>query len=134
MNYIKLIQQRMMEATVKVADIPTVDDKNQMEIKVHHRFDVKFHNDGKHCAVLLKCELKSTEEPAVVSVSVSYEGIFETDEIRNDEDKKRIHVQAYYSIFPYMQAMISNIFVSTGLPPIIIQPMEMKTDEVSLSD
>ena len=30
--------------------------------------------------------------------------------------------------------MISNIFVSTGLPPIIIQPMEMKTDEVSLSD
>ena len=117
MNYIKLIQQRMMEATVKVADIPTVDDKNQMEIKA-----------------LLKCELKSTEEPAVVSVSVSYEGIFETDEIRNDEDKKRIHVQAYYSIFPYMQAMISNIFVSTGLPPIIIQPMEMKTDEVSLSD
>ena len=46
MNYIKLIQQRMMEATVKVADIPTVDDKNQMEIKVHHMFDVKFHNDG----------------------------------------------------------------------------------------
>lgn len=131
---IKLVQPKLTDVDFKFALTPPSDGSAQLEIGAKFNFKINFTADNCHCVATLQHIAEYTEDPSLFHVNITYEGFFETPEIKNDDDKKAIHIQAYYHLFPYVQIMTNHLVVSSGLQPLFFQPIDMTEDMVSIQD
>ncbi len=93
--------------------------KANMDIDFGHSMAVK-NNEAR---VSLRCMLfrKAKKEEKPFHLEVQMTGIFEFQtELEGEELNNILRQQAVNILFPYLRALISNITVNTGLPPIIL--------------
>lgn len=127
---IDLISQKVTELHAKINFNPNVEKK--MEIGVNSPFSISYADDNKHCIATLEQRVVSKENPEEFSIYIKIEGLFDIDEIANDEMKKETHIACYYRLFPYVQSLLAQTCVAAGLPPLMIRSLKMSPDDVIL--
>ena len=128
---VDLVLQRATEVQVKIDFDPT-SGKN-LEIGVNSPFRIDYSDDNKHCTAILEQRVISKNDPEQFSIYIKIEGYFNCDEITNDDIKKDVHIQCYYRLFPYAQALIAQMCVVAGLPPLMIRALKISADDVAIS-
>lgn len=126
-----LIQQRATNIFVQT-DFSPSSSENNLEIRFHFNFKVVYADDGKHCKATIEQIAEAVENPQNFNIRVTMEGIFNISPLSTDEEKKEAHIRSYYLLFPYVQALISQLSVNAGFPPLIVQPARITTDKVNI--
>jgi len=93
--------------------------KANMDIDFGHSIAVR----NNEAQVSLKCVLfrKAKKEEKPFHLAVLMTGIFQFQtELKGEELNNILKQQAINILFPYLRALISNITVNAGLPPVIL--------------
>ena len=102
----------------------------KINIETKHSFSVSFAEDGEHCRAFLQIGVTSQGDPNLLNIECVVEGSFSFPKISGDEDKKIVHVECYYNLFPYAQALLARLFSDAALPPYYFPYMQMTPDNV----
>lgn len=126
--YLQLITQRSVKLEL------TINIENEQTLEIENRFDfnVLYSDDNKKCKAVLNCEIRCKDNPDILHISAKNEGVFNCEGIEDEDDKKQAHVLAYTLLFPYVQNTISQLSVSAGLPPIMIEMAKIDPDTVKV--
>jgi len=92
--------------------------------KVSH--NVRYAKNGT-CEATLTVEVFDKAQPDVLNVKLVVNGIFR---ILNQVEKEFLHVDTFKELFPYAKTMISMMSAAAGMPPIIIQNVDIESQEI----
>lgn len=110
-------------------------DPNQnkhYELQVRSEYNMNFGNDNSHAIAHLKQFIEITNNPELFSLTITCDGIVQTDSFESEDEKKHLHVQGYYLLFPIVASLINHIFVSAGLPSLVLSPNAMDESSVTI--
>lgn len=110
--------------------------KENIELQVQNQFsmNINYDEDNKHCFATLKNETVAVEHPEIFRIYLELVGIFSCDGIENETDKKVAHIQVYNYLFPYTQAMIADLSAKAGLPPLMIEMINLDPSSVNVEE
>jgi len=128
MVYLSLKGQAFKKITMDIDPM----ERSELELENTTDFDIKYSDDRSSCLARLKQEVRAKDDPSRFTVVVELLADFSCEGIETAEDKKTAHIQAYTLIFPYVQNMISQMVVSAGLPPLMIEMLNMKPEEINV--
>lgn len=114
----------------KIEVVNNITEAKEIKIDVIHEFHVSYATDEEHCRATLHAGIKMEGHPEILTVLGTITGDYSVHKISSDEDKKKIHVECYYNLFPYAQALVTRLCADAGLPPFYLQPIEMKEESV----
>ena len=123
---LQLKRQGFKEISMKA----NIRENGKMEIGSKFNFSINFASAGKICTATLRQTVEKKNEPEVFCITVEAVGVFSCDECTAPEDKRRTHVEAYRWLFPYVQRKVAQLFVDAGLPPLFIEMMPMREEDV----
>lgn len=130
---INLIQQRATNILVQ-ADFSPSESEKTLEIRFHFNFKVLYGDDKKRCRATIEQNAIAVENPQLFNIRATVEGIFDTSPLLTDDEKKEAHIKIYNALFPYVQALISQLSVNAGFPPLIVQPVKIPADKISIEE
>lgn len=131
MVYPNLINQKVTAMNLSINFEP-VEEKS-LELSFGSSFSIKYADDYKHCLAILQQKVYAKDDPKLFSIDIDIQGAFECEEI-TDEKKQEIHVQCYYLLFPYVQMHIAQMCLAAGLPPLMIPPIKITSEDVKIKD
>jgi len=108
------------ELTFKVNRVQMQDPR--FEIKPTFSRQVRSSNENKNIYVVaLDCKIESTEEtPKPFDITARYIGVFDTDGIETDEDRKKFAVKATEIIYPYLREGVSALTLTAMINPLTL--------------
>lgn len=94
----------------------------RFEIKPSFSRQIRRANDNANIYVVsLSCKIEGTEaEPKPFDISVNYLGIFETDGINTDEERKLFAIKATEIMFPFLRAGVANLTSTAMINPLML--------------
>lgn len=122
MNYTQL-------KAYKVSEINFVNDVHgRVELKLGNKVshNVKYSKDGM-CEAVLKVEVCDKDKPDCLRIALTVTGIFQ---IVNETEKEFIHVETFKELFPYAKSMITMITAAAGIPPVIIENVDIESQNI----
>ena len=132
MKNIILLNSSVKELSL-VNKLPSVPSKlSNFELQIRFEYNVNFGEDNEHAIAHLKQFVEATNNPHIFSLSVSCDGFLQTDTFESTEDKKTVHVQGYYLLFPIVSALINHIVVSAGLPALVLPPVIIDESSITI--
>ncbi len=108
------------ELSFKVNRINMTDPK--FEIKPTFSRQVRTANENNNIYVVaLDCKIESTEEaPKPFNLTVRYLGVFETDGIKTDAERKQFAIKATEIMFPYLRHGVSALTTTAMINPLTL--------------
>lgn len=103
----------------------TEDKIVDIETKISSEVDLN-ENDHK-CICRSKVLLSDNEADSQFRILVDMDGLFTYSE---GTPPKEIHKETFKDLFPYIRALITNLTTSAGMPPLIINPIEMNDSDI----
>lgn len=122
----------IVERATEIDVINKLTEAGEINIDTTHEFNVNYSGDGVHCRAVMKAGFTAHGEPETLKIVCTVEGDFATEKITSDEDKKKVHLDCYYMLFPYAQALLMRLCTDAGLPPFYLPPLEMKEENVMI--
>ena len=109
------------ELSFKVNPIKATPD-TRFEIKPLFSRQIRQANeDNKIHLVVLECKIESTEEsPKPFNLHVRFVGVFEVNNMNNDEDRRIFAINATETMFPYLRAAITNLTADALINPLTL--------------
>jgi len=94
----------------------------RFEIKPSFARQIRKANENENIYVVaLSCKIESTdEEPKPFNILVNYLGIFETDGITTDEDRRLFAIKATEILFPFLRAGVANLTATAMINPLML--------------
>ena len=108
----------------------TEDSRIEMENTIN--FSVDYLDDNQRCIAKYRQIAREKAFTPRLAIEVEMRGIFACEEIFGEEDKKLAHVLAYEALFPYMQAVFSQITLNAGLPAMMLEKVRLDPKNVSV--
>lgn len=108
------------ELSFKVNRITMKDPK--FEIKPAFSRQVRMTNENSNVYVVsLDCKIEHTEEsPKPFNLTVRYLGVFETEGIENDADRKAFAIKATEIMFPYLRQGVTALTSTAMINPLTL--------------
>lgn len=108
------------ELSFKANRIKLADPK--FEIKPTFSRQVRKANENQNIYVIaLDCKIESTEEaPKPFNLLVRYIGVFETDGVQTEEDRKAFAIKATEVLFPYLRQGVTALTTTAMLNPLVL--------------
>ena len=109
------------ELSFKVNPIKATNDTN-FEIKPMFSRQIRQANENpKINLVVLECKIESTEEsPKPFNLHVRFVGVFEVNNMNNDEDRRSFAINATETMFPYLRAAVTNLTADALINPLTL--------------
>lgn len=109
------------ELSFKVNPVKATPD-TKFEIKPMFSRQIRQANENpKINIVILECKIESTEEsPKPFNLHARFVGIFEVENMQNDEDKRIFAINATETMFPYLRAAITNLTADALINPLTL--------------
>ena len=110
------LQSLKFQRTPEMAEYP--------ELKVEFNQENAFSEDGKEMTIELACSIK--DEGETLHVYCNMVGIFSVIEGKENmplEEYGRAHAPA--TMFPFIREEIANVTLKAGIPPILLNPMNI---------
>ena len=114
----------------KIEVINNLTEAKEISIEIVHEFNVNYAADEAHCRGILQAGIKLQGQPEILTVLCTVIGDFAIPKVSTEEDKKRVHIECYYSLFPYAQSLIMRLCTDAGLPPFCLPIQEMKEENI----
>ena len=110
------------------------DIKETMELQVQNTFSLNdnYTENNNVCVATLRNDTNSPNNLDAFNISLEIVGVFSCEGIVSDIDKQEAHVQIYKYLFPYSQSMIADLSVKAGLPPLMIEMVNLNPSEVNI--
>ncbi|MGN0382757.1 MAG: protein-export chaperone SecB [Eubacterium sp.] len=103
----------------------TKNGKLEMHNKLN--YNVNYKEDTYEC--FGTCVLEIEDASNEFDLKVSLTGVFS---YAPGADRKKMHVETYNELFPYLRSIITNITANAGMPPIIIPKTEIDEDAIDV--
>ena len=111
----------------EISFVNTAENGKKLQLQNKYSYNVKYANNGT-CVGELGVEVYDKEAPEVFKVKLVMIGVFS---ITNQEaTKETLHIETYKDLFPYARVLISNLTVNAGVPPIILQGMDIEKQSI----
>lgn len=94
----------------------------RFEIKPQFARQVRQANDNPNIYIVaLSCKIESTEtDPKPFNVTASYLGVFETDGITNDEERKLFSIKATEILVPFVRSSVASLTATAMINPLML--------------
>jgi len=77
-------------------------------------------NDKINC-IVLSVKIESTEaEPKPFDIHVTLVGVFEAEDIKNQDEERRFVIEATKTVYPYLRSAVSSLTASANIPPLYL--------------
>lgn len=113
----------------KVKDIAfsnNITSKVQLHFNNKVSYNVRYDNKGM-CEGTMVVEVFDKNQPDVLNVKVTVCGIFS---VAPDAKKELVHVETFKELFPYAKALITTLSANAGIPPIIVQNVDIDSQDI----
>lgn len=100
--------------------------KVQLHFNNKVSYNVKYDNKGM-CEGTMCVEVFDKQQPDVLNVKVTVCGIFS---VTPDAKKELVHVETFKELFPYAKALITTLSANAGIPPIIVQNVDIDSQDI----
>lgn len=109
------------ELSFKVNPIKVRPD-TKFEIKPMFSRQIKQANENpKINIVVLECKIESTDDsPKPFNLFARFIGVFEVENMVNDEDRRMFAINATETMFPYLRAAITNLTADALINPLTL--------------
>lgn len=107
-----------------------LEKQGQLDIQQRASFNVKYTNDGLHCAANLTIDMMEKSSPMDFNFKISVVAFLDCEP---GMDKKEIHKKAYDEVFPHVRSLVMTTMVNAGLPPIIIPKVKMNEENIKMT-
>ena len=98
----------------------------KLELANQYSYNVKYGQNGV-CEGFLKVEVYDKGGNKDFKIMMTVQGLFQ---FKGDASREKLHVETFKELFPYARVMISNLTTSAGMPPIMIPPIDMESQEI----
>ncbi len=102
-----------------------------LNIATRASYNVQYANGENRCIATCVIDMMDEKQPNDFNFKISVRGMFEYEA---GMDKKEIHKQTYDELFPFVRVIVANTFTNAGLPPMMIQKIEMNDDNINVGD
>lgn len=118
----------MANATLKGVVSPEITFMNKLKSGTQFKLDTKFSYNVKYskeltCQGELSVEVSAKEYPDQFILKIKTVGFFT---FKEGSDKDLLHVETFKALFPYARALVSNVTVNAGLPPIFLPEIDIE--------
>ncbi len=110
-----------------------IEKPGQFQIENSFSFHVEYNRENSRCVAKLYQSAREKSEDSRFFISVDMIGVFELEDVSTPEDKKEIHVQCYYQLFPYAQQLVSQLCAGSGLANFKLRRSKMSPDNVTMN-
>ncbi len=109
------------ELSFKVNPLKAAPD-TKFEIKPFFSRQIRQANENpKINIVILECKIESTEEaPKPFNLLARFVGVFEVNNMNNDEDRRIFAINATETMFPYLRAAVTNLTADALINPLTL--------------
>lgn len=99
---------------VKIAPNDKLDIKPQFSRQVR-----KVNGNDKLNFLALSVKIESTdEEPKPFNINVTLVGIFEVEDVKNNDEERRFVIEATKVVYPYLRAAVTNLTANAYIAPL----------------
>ena len=102
------------------------DNGTRIEFETTYTYNVKY-NQNNLCMGEFTVEVFDKNNKEKFRIKSVMCGIFS---YKPDVKKEFLHVETFKEMFPYARAMISNLTVNAGLPPVIIPQFDIESQSI----
>ncbi len=100
----------------------------KLQLKNQYSHNVKYGKENTCEGILtVKISDKSVETNDNFGITVTVQGIFQW---QGELQKEQAHVETFKALFPYARALVTNLTANSGMPPIIIPPIDFDNQEI----
>ena len=115
----------------KVTDLKfnnNAESGQRLNLQNTYSFNVRYTADSLKCISQLDVKVGDNTQPDIFSVKMTIYGYF--DVLDTSVPKEKLHVEAYKALFPFARAIVSNVTVNAGVPPIILAEMDIEKQSI----
>ena len=98
----------------------------QMKLDTKYSYNVQY-SKSLTCQGELSIEVFAKDQPEKFAIKTKTVGIFSYKE---GADKDILHVKSFKALFPYARALITNIVVNAGMPPIVLPEIDVEGQSI----
>lgn len=98
----------------------------QLKLDTKYSYNVQY-SKSLTCQGELSIEVFSKDQPEKFAIKTKTVGIFSYKE---GADKDILHVKSFKALFPYARALITNIVVNAGMPPIVLPEIDVEGQSI----
>lgn len=103
-----------------------ITSKVQLHFNNKVSYNVRYDNGGM-CEGTMTVEVFDKNQPDVLNVKVTVCGVFS---VASDAKKELVHVETFKELFPYAKALITTLSANAGIPPIIVQNVDIDSQDI----
>lgn len=104
----------------------TLQGGTRLELQNKYSHNVKYSNNNA-CEGILKVDINDKSDNDNFKISVTVQGLFQYE---GEITKERLHVETFKELFPYARSLVTTITANAGMPPIIIPPIDIESQEI----
>lgn len=122
----------MSKIVLKANKISNIQFKNtllngtKLELNNKYSYNVKY-GQNNMCEGFLSVEIKDKNGNDNFYINLTVQGIFQFD---SSASREELHVASFKELFPYARVFVQNLTVTAGMPPIVIPPIDMESQEI----
>ena len=102
------------------------ENGTRIEFETTYTYNVKY-NQNNLCMGEFTVEVFDKNNKEKFRIKAVMCGIFS---YKPDVKKELLHVETFKEVFPYARAMISNLTVNAGLPPVVIPLFDIESQSI----
>lgn len=106
-----------------------LEGQAKLDISQRASFNVKYTNDNLHCMANLTIDMMEKSAPMDFNFKISATAFLDCEP---GMEKREIHKKAYDEIYPHVRALVLNIMVNAGLPPIVVPKVKMDDSNIKV--
>lgn len=122
----------MKSIALKAYKVSNIELKNKLpgatklELKNQYSHNVKYGKNNT-CEGILTVKVTDKNQNENFGITATVQGIFRYE---GELVREKVHVETFNALFPYARALVSNLTASSGMPPIIIPPIDIENQEI----
>ena len=98
----------------------------QLKLDTKYSYNVQY-SKSLTCQGELSIEVFAKDQPEKFAIKTKTVGIFS---YKDGADKDILHVKSFKALFPYARALITNIVVNAGMPPIVLPEIDVEGQSI----
>lgn len=110
----------------KIDFVNALENGTRVEFENKYSYNVRFAQNST-CVGEFNVDIADKTVPDKFHIKASVLGIFTYKE---GLKKEVVHVETYKELFPYVRAMVQNLTVNAGIPPIVLPAIDIEQQSI----
>ncbi|MBO4330948.1 MAG: protein-export chaperone SecB [Oscillospiraceae bacterium] len=110
-----------------------IRQSGKIDLETSVAYNLRFADREKICVGECRITIRDKEHEGKILLRVNHVGRFVHDiEEPTPELKRKFHIETAKVLYPFWNTALSNLITVTGLPPMVLRPLEIDEEDVVL--